>query len=204
MSEDTQRQFAVLAGNVAQSIMAMAAFWQSHHDELPDQHGVEGYPFDGSCDEVALRALDWAESVRVPATPQRFVLDEAQARAWLTEQQVNDEDFDVDIPANWEPRLLDSEDNSVYDLLWQAGERHIVTGPAPLEYVFADDSDGGMYWFTVSLKDGPRLASMYQEARKIGAPDVTGIDAAIAVLQEAVSLGNEVLITLEKYVANHS
>lgn len=67
MSKDTQRQFAVLANNVAQSIMAMAEFWQSHHNDLPDQHGVEGYPFDGSCDEVGLQALNWAESLRVPS-----------------------------------------------------------------------------------------------------------------------------------------
>jgi hypothetical protein len=61
-----RQQFAVLANNVAQSIMLMADYWQSHHDDLPDQHGVEGYPFDGSCDEVGLQALNWAESVRVP------------------------------------------------------------------------------------------------------------------------------------------
>lgn len=138
----------------------------------------------------------------------QFAFDEATVREWLAHDQANIDaggDYDVDIPENWEPRLVDSEDSTIYDLVWGAGQRDIITGPGRIEYLYCDDSDGGMYLFTVTLEDGAlRLAGMYEEARKVGAPDVVGVDAAIAVLEEAVQVGNELLSRLAEYVANHA
>ena len=70
-----------------------------------------------------------------------------------------------------------------------------------LEFVFVDDSDGGGYCFMVRLGLHLKLATWFEEMRKVGERDATGIPAAMAILTEAVSSANATLDALDEFVA---
>lgn len=151
---------------------------------------------------------------------QRFTLDEDKARAWLEravakyeyengdgdEPEDSEENGELpDIGANWEAHEYEQE-NTVYLLVRLAGDRGIITAPAgmDLDFRYSDDSDGGFYCFHVGLAKDifAELASYSEEMRKIGDRDATGLDAAMAVLREAVDKANYTLAELDKYVAS--
>lgn len=150
------------------------------------------------------------ETERLEPPEDKFVLDEDKARTWLKrlqDQVTESEAYDILIADDWEPRWMESDDTTVYRLVSEAQEAGVIVSEAnyELNYVFADDSDGGMYFFTVDIWDGSlRLASQYQELRRLGDPETKGIDAAVSILNEAVSFANEMLRNLAKYVTEHS
>jgi hypothetical protein len=135
----------------------------------------------------------------------RFRLDEAKARALIAralERYEDNEDGDepnyetLRLPEGWEPRDADETD-TVYDLVYAAGACGAIVAPKgaePLEFQFMDDSDGGVYQYRVELRGANlRLVSGIEEYHHIGMPGMSGTEAAMAILNEAVEQANYVL-----------
>jgi hypothetical protein len=134
----------------------------------------------------------------------RFRLDEAKARALIAraEQRYEDEEdggppeYEVlRLPPDWEPRQRDETD-AVNDLVYAAGVCGAIEGPqgTRLDFQFMDDSDGGAYqWWVLLEHANVRLVSPSEEYCRVGAPDVKGAEAAMAILKESVEQANYVL-----------
>lgn len=107
----------------------------------------------------------------------------------------------------WDPRD-DETDTLIFRLLDDAQAAGVVTGPGLISFVYCGGENDDSYCFHVSLPIGNdvnswpwlRLASRWDEMRRIGERDVFGIDAARAVLSEAVYYANEVTSHLTQYI----
>ena len=150
----------------------------------------------------------------------RINFDESAARAWLAKQHVTDDDYGVaddrvvEIDDRWSPRYDlagDSVSSSdVYDLVYNAGKQpDIYTADDGSDvkpvFFYDHDDDGGAYLWQAGFTttDGlPPLyvGTVYEEYRKLGDPELVGVDAAVVVLQEAVDGANSALIVLEQYL----
>lgn len=139
----------------------------------------------------------------------RYVLDDNRARAWLehavrvyrmVEKRRDDMEQLPDFGVSWNPRAGRHEMDHVYLLVQYAQEAGVLTGPGRLELVAEDDSDGGMYRYATEVRPGLELVSPREENRRVGAPDVRGVEAALAVLREARDEANRCLDELDAYV----
>jgi hypothetical protein len=150
-------------------------------------------------------------------TAQRFTLDESKAREWL-ERAIKAREWSMsdrsgpepapgedlpDIGADWDP-LEPGEESTVFALVNTAATAGVIGKPdadTDVDFVYVDDEDGGYYFFLVYLSWDLKLASRSVEMRKLGERDATGITAALAILDEAVSSANFALTQLDEYIA---
>lgn len=137
-----------------------------------------------------------------PAPSQRFALDTPRAESWLRgEATANAEDPGID--DEWDPRSFEQE-GTVYLLVRYAVDAGIISRPsgADLDFDHVRASDGVSYRFLVDAEDGLlELVSPIGKMRHIGEPGITGIPAALAVLEEAVWSANDVLDSLDEAAA---
>lgn len=159
----------------------------------------------------------------------RFTLDEDRAHIWLRhavaahvayingdQPPAGLEGFSPsgnlpEIDDDWDPRAPGSEVD-VYDVVRDAVDAGIIGTPVDetvhgrtekwdLEFIYSDDSDGGGYYFIVRLGLDLKLATLFEEMRRLGERDATGVAAALAILTEAVTLANATLDALDAFVA---
>jgi hypothetical protein len=144
----------------------------------------------------------------------RFQLDEEKAREWLgrivAAYPDEAEDVSEDAPvfgADWHSRGDDAE-WTAERLIRGAQEDGIIVCPDGMDvyFVYVEDGDGGSYHFTVDIGHGTAnrvsLATHGYEMRKLGDPeDVTGVEAALSILDEAVSFSNSALDRLSALFA---
>ena len=148
------------------------------------------------------------------ATAERFTLDEAKAQEWLRRSVAvyegggapDDGEHLADFGEIWDPVGVGNE-KDVYQLVRNAVYAGIIGRPDSydIDFEYADDEDGGYYFFLVRVGDGLnqiKLASFAHEMRKLGERDAVGAAAALAILREAVSAANGVLRNLDEYVAS--
>lgn len=151
-------------------------------------------------------------------TAARFTLDEERAREWLAHSVTHYETGKcdrepactgelADLGEDWNPRGTDEETVTLTTLVYDAQHEGIITGPgrASVEYAdTSDESEAGYRWEVWTRPEsGPwlTLTGHYEKAWHIGEPDLTGADAALAILREAVSTANGVLDDLDRYSA---
>ena len=150
----------------------------------------------------------------------RFTLDEARARTWLrhavaacmTDLYGDEPPADLgprpagelpEIGNDWNP-VSPGEEDEVFQLVRRAVDSNIIGKPAgdiDLDFEYVADSDGGYYYFLVRLGWKLKLATHAYEMRKLGRPAATGIEAALAILDEAVTSANSVLDALDEKTA---
>jgi len=156
-----------------------------------------------------------------PARPGiRFTLDPDQARTWLRhavaaymEDMLGDEPpADLgprpagelpEIHADWNPASPGQQDE-IIQLVRRAVDSGIIGRPSEdsdLDFEYAADDDGGYYYFLVRPDRRLKLATHDREMRHVGAPGATGIEAALAILEEAVTSANSVLDDLDEHAA---
>jgi hypothetical protein len=58
---------AAQARDVSEAIIDLANVWEANYNALPEGFGEEGYPFQGSAEEVAYAVFVWASGVAVEA-----------------------------------------------------------------------------------------------------------------------------------------
>lgn len=135
-----------------------------------------------------------------------ITLNEDKARTWLRDELADD----IGITDTWEPRDV-GEESVIYELLNRAqANPDVIAKPNTIEqlaYVYDADSDGGGYVYTVDVLipgepnfNTLRLSTMWAEMRKIGEPELTGVEVALSVLREAVDAINSELRKLALYV----
>lgn len=117
-----------------------------------------------------------------------------------------EEFWSLDEDDDWDPRD-DDTDTVIFRLLDDAQGAGVIAGPGTISFTYCGGDDDS-YCFHVSLpltddKTYPvlRLASLWEEMRRIGKRDTRGINAARAVLEEAVLNANEALKDLDRYVS---
>ena len=150
----------------------------------------------------------------------RFTLDEARARTWLRHAVAacmadlygDEPPADLgprpagelpEIGSDWNP-VSPGEEDEVFQLVRRAVDSGIIGKPAgdiDLDFEYVADSDGGYYYFLVRLGWKLKLATHAYEMRKLGRPAATGIEAALAILDEAVTSANSVLDALDENAA---
>lgn len=137
-------------------------------------------------------------------------LNEVTARKWLRDQHRaadNGADYTLDVQPGWSPRNLD-ESTMVAELVWEAQyEPGVITGLEGQNILLINGGESYLFGLDVPFhldRQGLRLAGMFDNWHKIGAPDTVGIDAAIAILKEAVSEGNYLRGRLAEYTAAHN
>jgi hypothetical protein len=157
-------------------------------------------------------------------TPQRFTLDETQARKWLERvTAIHDADYrDVPLPegiepardgedmpdigADWDP-LSPGCESDIFSLVNVAATAGIIGKPDPdtdVDFVYVDDEGGGYYFFVVYLGHSLKLATRSIEMRKLVDMDQTGVPAALSILDEAVKSANWALTHLDEYVTSRT
>jgi hypothetical protein len=149
-------------------------------------------------------------------TTQRFTLDEAKAQEWLQravaayERTLYGDDpvtgeILPEITEDWQPGDCDS-DIDICNLVRDAILAGIITRPAngEIDFEYIHDPDEDWYRFLVGFWPGLAVASPVTEMRKLADPCVTGADAALAILREAVTTANGVLDGLDEYVASRA
>jgi hypothetical protein len=148
---------------------------------------------------------------------EQFTLDETKAAEWLaasiaqyesgSDPAAYEAESLADIGESYEPRDVD-ECGSTEEMIANARYAGVITGPGEIEWDFSCNRDGeaGYKWllYLGDFDAGTRLvlASYYEELRHLGEPDTDGAEAALSVLREAVSAGNELLASLGHYVAS--
>ena len=164
----------------------------------------------------------------VPATPEktapppeRFGLNRPRARIWLhcavawhmadyygkkpPAGPVAEPDVDLpEIGEDWSPRT--AERPQAFQLVRGAVDAGIIRTPpfVGLDFEILSDEEGDCYQFRIYVGPDRRLTlvSYTEEMRRLGEPNVTGVAAALSVLEEAVAAANQVLDDLDKYVAD--
>jgi hypothetical protein len=147
-----------------------------------------------------------------------FVLHEETARAWLTELVVAyevDASFGGDVSVHsadsppigmaWNPRQPGEEDGAY--LLAKAAQTAGVVGKPEemtITFDFVDDGGEGVYrWLLDIAAPSPlKLATLTEAMAVLGEPELhrAGIDAAVAILREAVQSANHLVHQLSDYV----
>ena len=144
-------------------------------------------------------------------TQTRFALDEDRARQWLQASAGDSLSTPYDpgrapaIDPDWQPRG-DSEGNAVWELVSHAATAGIITSPggARVDFSYCEDSDGPVYRWLVFPDSDLELTTAADDIGFIGDydnHDLSGFDAAISVLREAVQQGNVMLGHLDAYIA---
>jgi hypothetical protein len=146
-----------------------------------------------------------------------FILHEEEARDWLTDLVVAHEvgiGFGDESPVPsadsppiamvWRPRDPGEED-SVFLLIRAAQDAGVVTSPEEtiISFEFIDDGDEGVFrWLLDIVTPTPlKLATMSEAMAALGEPQASGVEAAIAILREAVQAANLLVQQLSDYVA---
>ena len=159
-----------------------------------------------------------------PEPAPMFALDEDAARAWLADPGdllddmsawSNDEDPGA-FPVAWDPREDEDHTSDVTHLLRRATEERVLRTSRPgASLAFVLDADAtGYHWQALipavgvdprddvaTVLDSLRLASTWEETRTLTGPELTGVDAAVAVLREAVDVGNALAARLAEHAA---
>ncbi|MGA5506894.1 hypothetical protein [Streptomyces umbrinus] len=147
-----------------------------------------------------------------------FVLHEEAARAWLTELVVAyevDASFGGDACAHsadsppigmaWDPRQLGEEDG-VFLLVKAAQGAGMIGKPEEMTVTFEyveDGGDGVYRWLLDIVDPSPlKVATLTEAMAVLGEPDFhrAGIEAAVAILREAVRAANHLVHQLSDYV----
>ncbi|MFF1679468.1 hypothetical protein ACFVYG_25975 [Streptomyces sp. NPDC058256] len=140
-----------------------------------------------------------------------------EARNWLTELVVAHEvgmGFGEDSPVRspnspsigmvWGPRDPGEED-SVFLLVRAAQEASMVTNPdeTTITFEYIEDGDQGVFrWFVDIVAPTPLKVATTSEAMAVlGEPQTFGVDAAMAILRDAVQAANLLIQQLSDYVA---
>ncbi|MEX3102054.1 MULTISPECIES: hypothetical protein [unclassified Streptomyces] len=132
-----------------------------------------------------------------------FTLNEEKASDWLTDLVVSweialafDEDWDDTLPAidpDWNP-LEPGEADTVYHLVRAAQHSGMITSPqdALITFEAIGDGHGGVFhWFLDFREPTPlRLATLAEAMDRLGDSETYGVDAAMAVLRDAVEAAN--------------
>jgi hypothetical protein len=81
-----------------------------------------------------------------------------------------------------------------------AGQAGIITSPAGMEVEFrqSDDAHGAYYWFQLGVGPEVELASPVRELHTLCDSSLTGIEAALSILHQAVAAANEMLDRLAR------
>lgn len=159
----------------------------------------------------------------------RFTLDKGRARTWLRHAaaaatSTADPDGgeppaglegprpDGELPGiydGWNP-VDPGNESDVWHLVRCAVDAGIIGRPEThnpdsedwdLDFAYSDDSDGGSYFFLIWVNLQLKLATRAEEMRRLGQRDATGIDAALAILDEARTSANATLDALDRYMA---
>jgi hypothetical protein len=148
-------------------------------------------------------------------TPSRFTINEQRFGAWLDKVTGRDNDIELfdefEITEDWNP--MDLGDATVDNLASEA-QRHddqrpqiggviIAPGTWTVAFEYADDTDGGGYYWLVTLEGSHpllRLASPVQQMRVLMLGRLAGRAAAESIVREAVQSANECLNALDGYV----
>lgn len=159
-------------------------------------------------------------SEQTTTTARRFTLDEGKVREWLDkvvkaaeyalygdgEDPAPGEDL-PEITVDWNP-MSPGNEIDISSLVRCAANSDIIgcPGDLDLDFEYSDDDDGGYYRFLVYVNASLMLTSYATEMRKLaGARDeLRGIPAALAILDEAVTVANRQLACLDAYVANRT
>lgn len=132
-----------------------------------------------------------------------FTLNEEKTSDWLIDLVVSweialafDEDWDETLPGidpDWNP-LEPGETDTVYHLVRAAQRSGMITSPAGALITFEaiGDGHGGVFrWFLDLREPTPlRLATLAEAMDQLGDSESYGIDAAMAVLRDAVGAAN--------------
>ena len=147
---------------------------------------------------------------------ERFRLDEDKAREWLGRivAAYPDESEDVSQEApTFGSTWVTGNDGAEWTaerLIRGAVEDDVLACPDGMDvyFVYEATEDGGSYHFTVDIGHDVTtqlsLNTWGYEIRKLGDPWKEGADAALSVLEEAVSFSNGVLDNLAALVAQVS
>jgi hypothetical protein len=182
---------------------------------LASLHPRETYGFRGSLEVTTVKRADDASPLRLgqePCRPARFTLDEARAAEWIARSVTQTDDgpmegedgYDRELPEispGWRPWQDDGCATS--DLLSLAHYAGIITGPpgAAVEYEQITDQDGGGYRWLVFLGDeGTRL--ILADAFSDCWTQAADAEAALELLRDAVTVGNELLADLDRYTTS--
>ncbi|WP_416968220.1 hypothetical protein [Streptomyces sp. 4F14] len=132
-----------------------------------------------------------------------FTLNEEKASDWLTDLVVSweialafDEDWDDNLPGidpDWDPLEL-GEADTVYHLVRAAQHSGMITSTANALVTFEaiGDGHGGVFhWFLDLREPTPlRLATLAEAMDQLGDSGSYGVEAAMAVLRDAVGAAN--------------
>ena len=148
-------------------------------------------------------------------TMSRFTLDETRAEWWVgdaiartcgeREDQPGDS-YLPDLSEDYEA-MGDGDGNGsgeTFNLVAAARDAGIITGPGELDFnSLESEEEIGYEWLLYLGKPGAhlKLASYYAKISSLGDRDAKGVDAALAVLREAVAEGNALLDDLDRYMA---
>lgn len=147
-----------------------------------------------------------------------FILHEEAARPWLTELVVAyevDASFGGDVSGYsadsprigmaWDPRQPGEEDG--VPLLVKAAQAAGVIGSPEemtITFEFVDDGDEGVFRWLLDIADPSSLkvATLSEAMAVLGEPDLhrAGIEAAVAILREAVRAANDLVHQLSDYI----
>ena len=143
----------------------------------------------------------------------RFILDETRALPWLAcaiehHESGQTPPEDEHLPEISEHYCPDFDDDGAetYSLIAPARDAGIITGPGGTEVYFDySRSDGECGYVWLMYVNGPgslKLSTYYAKMRHLGDSGAdTGIQAALAVLNEAVASANELLDDLDAFVS---
>jgi hypothetical protein len=130
----------------------------------------------------------------------RFAIDESKLAHWLDTELSGAGELDID--PTWNPQDYGQE-TSVYDLVRQAhGQVIIPPQDMRVSFCYRDDSDGGCYCWLVDIAaglHGLRLASAFEEMRRLVPDERVGREAAESILREAVEQANGCLAALVRH-----
>jgi len=157
----------------------------------------------------------------------RFTLDQGRALNWLRHAAAASMACDCgdepppglegprpagelpDIYDGWNP-VAPGNESDVWHLVRCAVDAGIIGKPETqdpdsedwdLDFAYSDDGDGGSYFFLIWVGLQLKLATGAEEMRRLGQRDATGIDAALAILDEARTSANATLDALDGYTA---
>jgi len=145
---------------------------------------------------------------------QEFTLDEKRAAAWLARAVAQFEPRsagetsqapELELSASYDPHE-DDGGATTYDIVAGAKASGLITGPGEIAFDYDDDSEGEIGYTWLVYLDGPgslKLFTYYSKIRHLGGQEPgRGADAALAVLREAVSAGNQLLADLDGHIAS--
>ncbi len=191
--------------NTTADLLAAAALTR----QLTAAHGSQFAMRVAGIAAAAAQLRRWCEA----ASAARFTLDEARAASWLARAgrqagggaAVDGLDRDDSrlphIGAGWQP-ALDGHSGPVAELIYLARDTGIITCPAAwgIGYEYASGPDGrGYRWLLVGSDEN--LPLILADAFSDSWPDSAGAEAALDLLRDAVTAGNELLADLERYAA---